>query len=203
MAVNLPPSPMAKQDLRTPHLPPVLNTRSGNELYDRPHTPTHHGFTTPVHTPQGSPSKSRVPPGAVDLPHVFDNALRLTPSPTKTSSMSPKGHHSHMSDDTSLLEESVLHKTSDVPETRSANKENAAPGVRLGKTPAVNPSPAATSRNEPYLRRERETRRQTHNRGLTPEELEKLQLPNVKRLANVTQLCKLSSPFCCYHVLTV
>lgn len=69
--------------------------------------------------------------------------------------------------------------------TRQSNKENA-PGspTRLG----YNQNSAALARSELYQRTE--TRRGPQTRGLTAEELEKLQLPKVKRLANVTQLCK-------------
>jgi hypothetical protein len=52
---------------------------------------------------------------------------------------------------------------------------------------------AAMSRQEPYQARDHSevARRKSHAqlRGLTAEELEKLQLPKVQRLANVTQLC--------------
>lgn len=252
MAVNLPRSPLGKQDLKTPHLPPVLHTRSGNELYDRPQTPTsssaaaaaasasasaahpHNGFTSPAHTPHGSPSKSKVPPGATELPNVFENAMKLTPSsPGKSALDSPsgspeKGHHSHHlfasgggeDDQTTTLGESVVHKSNnDRPESPSPSpsptrkqptKENAAPPAaaapRVGKDIVYNPSPAAASRQEPYHQQQQQqqqqrervdatTRRQqqhTHNRKLTADELEKLQRPNVKRLANVTQLCQSS-----------
>src|SRR4051812_13198004 len=52
---------------------------SGNARQDkqdggqRPVTPTGNNFTTPSSTPQGSPSKKTVPPGAHDLPVAFDN----------------------------------------------------------------------------------------------------------------------------------
>lgn len=203
MAVNLPPSPVGKQELRTPRLAPILHSRAGNELHDRPQTPTHHAFTSPISTPQGSPSKHRFPPGATELPDVFDSAMKLTPSsPTKSvlnaPNLSPGKSHGHPVDDHFGFNESVIHKNNDASgsPSRRANKENAAPSTlpRRTKDFGYNPSPAATSRQEPYqLRDQTETSRRrhhNHNRGLTPEELEKLQLPNVKRLANVTQLCQ-------------
>jgi hypothetical protein len=83
--------------------------------------------------------------------------------------------------------------------TRRSNKENAPPNVpRLGKELGLNANSAAVSRMEQYQQRDNmESVRRAQNqtmRGLTPEELEKLQLPKVKRLANVTQLCR--SSFC-------
>src|SRR5690242_19827546 len=65
-------------------MPPPLHTRS-TEM-DLPGTPTREAFISPRMTPQGSPSKSHQPPGAFDLPHVFENAMKLFPtmgSPTK------------------------------------------------------------------------------------------------------------------------
>lgn len=193
---------LAGKGLQLPHPPPLLHTRSGNENYDRPSTPTqqsHHGFTSPAQTPQGSPSKSKMPPGALNLPGVFEKAMKLAPSsPTKSGFSTPqsptKGGLSVLED----FNESVIHKeahqTPGSP-TRRSNKENTPPSVpRLGKDLALNSNPAAASRIEPYQQREtdsaRKTQTQTQLRGLTPEELEKLQLPRVKRLANVTQLCK-------------
>lgn len=203
MALNMPTSPLGKQDLRTPHLPPLLHSHSGNELYERPQTPPQHAFTSPIHTPQGSPSKNRLPPGATDLPNVFDNAMRLTPStpsPTKSAFGQPSFSPGKIQnpDDWAPYTENVVYKDSSAPDspTRRSNKENAplAGGLRINKEIGTNLSHAAVSRQEPYRNRERvdpTTARKppTQMRGLTAEELEKLQLPNVKRLANVTQLC--------------
>jgi cell cycle protein kinase DBF2 len=85
MAVTpLSPRFQQAQNMSMPMPPPLLHTRSGNELYDRPQTPTGIAFTSPTQTPQGSPSKKQLPPGANDLPNVFDNAMKLAPtSPTK------------------------------------------------------------------------------------------------------------------------
>ena len=76
--------------------------------------------------------------------------------------------------------------------TRKSNKENTPPGIRVGK-PGT-PNQAAVSRQEPYQSRDETAGKGRYNpqRGLTPEELEKLQLPKVRRLANVTQLCEFS-----------
>ena len=204
MATDYPPSPgKMKQEFRLPMPPPLLHTRSGNALYELPQTPSHNSFTSPISTPQGSPSKNRLPPGANDLPNVFDNAMKLTPSsPTKIGRLqlaphSPNKSNRQAGDDN--LESSVLHQeyslTPGSP-LRKSNKENTPPGIR-GKEGSYTPNQAAVSRQEPYQTRETTDTtgrgRYNPNRGLTPEELEKLQLPKVKRLANVTQLCKLSS----------
>ncbi|CAI7668798.1 unnamed protein product [Penicillium manginii] len=180
------------EGLRLPNPPPLLHTRSGNESFDRPSTPAGSGYLSPTQTPQGSPSKSRAPPGALDLPNVFDKALKLTPtSPSKPT----HNHFNHpMFTDRGERErpddfnESVIHQRPTSP-TRRANKENTPPTTRLQKELGLNPTPAAISRHEPYQQqRDDTTKRQVQLRGLTPEEMEKLNQPKVKRLANVTQL---------------
>jgi hypothetical protein len=83
--------------------------------------------------------------------------------------------------------------------TRKQGKENTSPGGRLGEFNAAAAAvtaqnPAALSRQEVYTLREQPApptiRKYNTQRGLTAEELETLQKPNVKRLANVTQLCE-------------
>ncbi|KAJ5110062.1 Serine/threonine-protein kinase sid2 [Penicillium argentinense] len=174
--------------LRLPNPPPLLHTRSGNESIDRPSTPAGNGFTSPPQTPQGSPSKSRAPPGALDLPNVFDKAMKLTPtSPTKST-------HNHFNHPMFTADrggedfnESVIHQRPTSP-TRRANKENTPPST-LPKDLGPKPTAAAISRHEPYQQRDTDaSKRQVQLRGLTPEEMEKLQQPKVKRLVNVTQL---------------
>ncbi|KAL1992851.1 hypothetical protein VTN49DRAFT_3607 [Thermomyces lanuginosus] len=197
---NLPPDSVSKPSPLDIPRPPRLHTRASNDSYvDRPSTPTQytsHGFTSPAQTPTGSPSKSKLPPGAVNLPNVFDKAMKLAPSsPTKFGFSPPsspgKGGVSALDD----INENTSHKEryqSPGSPTRRQNKENASPSVpRRGKDWGTTPASAAVSRYEQYHSREsdgvRRTQAQTQ-RGLTAEEMEKLQLPNVKRLANVTQL---------------
>lgn len=184
--------------------PPLLHTRSGNELYDgphTPHTPTLMGFTSPSSTPQGSPSKNKLPPGATELSNVFDHAMKLIPgSPSKGGRKQLSAHSPNKSsrqaiddgfDDGHLNQEYVVGSGSP---TRKSNKENASSGVRQTKEASYTPNQAAISRQEQYQTRDSYDAaargRYNPQRGLTPEELEKLQLPKVKRLANVTQLCK-------------
>ncbi|EEA22723.1 serine/threonine-protein kinase dbf2 [Talaromyces marneffei ATCC 18224] len=192
-------SPTRPSALQLPIPPPLLHTRASQENYDRPSTPTHsqNEFTSPVQTPTGSPSKNRMPPGALNLPGVFEKAMKLTPSsPTKSGFSTPSSPGKGLS----VLEDfngSVIHQEAyqQVPgsPTRRSNKENAPPNVpRLGKELGLNANSAAVSRMEQYQQRDnmdsvRRAQNQTM-RGLTPEELEKLQTPKVKRLANVTQL---------------
>ncbi|GAD98842.1 serine/threonine protein kinase, putative [Paecilomyces variotii No. 5] len=194
MTVNIATDAAERQGLKLPNPPPLLHTRSGNDVYDRPSTPTSNGFTSPAQTPQGSPSKNRLPPGALDLPNVFEKALKLAPSsPNKSGFNSPSfapGKGGMSGADDLGFNESVIHQQRPGSPTRSANKENTPPNpLRTTKDLSVNPNSAAISRHEPYQQRESDTmRRQTQLRGLTAEEAEKLQLPKVKRLANVTQL---------------
>ncbi|KMU88462.1 serine/threonine-protein kinase ppk35 [Coccidioides immitis H538.4] len=196
-------SPLGKQELRPSHIPSLIHSRSNNDLYDPPRTPQHHGFTSPLHTPHGSPSKSRLPPGATDLPSIFDNAMKLAPSsPTKSvfnlSNLSPGKGQISGGENLTTFNESVIHKTTSVQgsPTRRGNQENAPPGgSRLGKEPVPNSNHAALSRQEAYQnnKERRDRRNPAQTRGLTAEELEKLQLPGVKRLANVAQLLLLPS----------
>lgn len=194
-STSTPLSPKSQQGLNMvmPMPPPLLHTRSGNELYDRPQTPTtpggNHGFTSPVQTPQGSPSKKQLPPGATDLPNVFENAMKLAPmSPTKSQPMSPtKQGLSVGSDNVSkdpFADGNNNHYARSESPTRQSNKENApGGGMKFGKEQ----NHAALSRQEQYQPTES---RKTITKGLTTEEMQKLQLPKLKRLANVTQLCK-------------
>lgn len=177
--------------------PPLLHTRSGNEIYEAPHTPTNAGFTSPYATPQGSPSKNKLPPGANDLPDVFERAMSLNQgSPVKLGrqQLSPgspnKGGRQAFEESLDANVNRLDHGLAPGSPTRKQGKENTPPGVRSSK-PAT-PNQAAVSRQEPYQARDTDSgakSRYNPQRGLTAEELEKLQLPKVKRLANVTQLC--------------
>jgi cell cycle protein kinase DBF2 len=168
-------------NMAMPMPPPLLHTRSGNEPYDRPQTPNSNAFVSPTQTPTGSPSKRQLPPGATDLPNVFDNAMKLNPtSPTKQSTSPTR---LALADDSILRQDHADSFARSGSPTRQANKENAPMGD--GR---VNQSHAAQSRRGQY--ETVETRRNIQTRGLTPEELQKVQNPKIKRLANVTQLCK-------------
>lgn len=184
--------------------PPPLHTRSGNEYSEAPHTPTQMGFTSPFSTPQGSPSKNKLPPGANDLPNVFENAMKLGASSPITGGRAWLRAHSPTKSGKQVMDESFEDSTthqgynSGSP-TRKSNKENTTPGIWSPKEPSYAITQAAKSRQEPYKYKETfepPTRgRYNFQRGLTPEELEKLQLPKVKRLANVAQLCEMVYPW--------
>lgn len=182
MAIENPfaPPQTQGQKMTMPMPPPLLHTRSGNELYDRPSTPTSNHIVSPQQTPQGSPSKNQFPPGAHDLPNVFENAMKLQPLSQPRSQPGSPTKESH-----DPFTDKAIRPASP---TRQSNKENA-PGspTRFGYTQNA----AALARDAPYRT---ETRRGPQTRALTAEELEKLQQPKVKRLANVTQLCKYVHP---------
>lgn len=190
MAVDI-ASDSDRLSLRLPNPPPLLHTRG--EAFDRPSTPADNGFTSPPQTPQGSPSKSRAPPGSLDLPNVFDKALKLTPTSPSKSTHNHFNHPMFTSDKSNMADfnESVIHQRPSSPTRSRANKENTPPtSTRLPKELGSKPTAAALSRHEPYQQRDPDTsKRQVQLRGLTPEEMEKLQQPRVKRLVNVTQLC--------------
>jgi len=79
--------------------------------------------------------------------------------------------------------------------TRKSNEENTPPVIRPAlKKESSFLGHAAQSRQDVYKTREAtESRTQYIQRGLSAEDIEKLQKPSVKRLANVTQLCKSTS----------
>lgn len=197
MAASIAPaSPLKKKnDLSLPMPPPLLHTRSGNELYDgEPRTPTTAGFLSPSATPQGSPSKSKMPPGANELPSVFENAMKLVSgSPTKVRqqlapfSPNKSGKLAAEQGDEENRNPQEF-SAGQVSPLKRSGQENTPPGFRSPK-PGT-PNQAALSRQEPYQTKEPDTRsRYQPPRGLTSEELEKTQSPKVKRLANVAQLC--------------
>ncbi|KAL2069095.1 hypothetical protein VTL71DRAFT_15433 [Oculimacula yallundae] len=195
-----PSSQGGKHDGILPVPPPPLLTRSSqNEAFERPNTPNRNNFTTPVSTPQGSPSKNRNPPGANDLPTAFENAMKIAPpvfGNTRSQAGTPlspgKGNNmavddSYFGNSSGGVDDSILHKAAVTPGSplRKQGKENTPPGSRSGLESAQNQ--AAISRQEPY-QPQLTTRKYNTQRGLTAEELEILHKPNVKRLANVTQL---------------
>ena len=183
-----------RDNFQLPMPPPPLHTRGGD--MDRPRTPQE-GFTSPQQTPQGSPSKHHHPPGAFDLPHVFENAMKLLPtagSPSRTkpgSPTSPNKARQHAGDDTDYSTHEATTITPGSP-TRKSNKENTPPSARPGlQKESSYITHAAQSRQEPYRTRETEqsTRYLNSAQRLSIEDLEKAKKPAVKRLANVTQLC--------------
>lgn len=190
-----------KPDLKIPIPPPQLHVRSGNVQPEGPITPTHTNFISPVATPNGSPSKKQLPPGATDLPNIFENAMKLMPTagnPTKSTlqQLSPtsptKGRAPLLEDQGNDFRASVLQDRNGLlgSSPSKGGKENTPPSSRFGRDNAqVNP--AAASRQDIYKPRDQiESGTKSIPRGITPDALEKLSKPAVKRLANVTQLCE-------------
>jgi cell cycle protein kinase DBF2 len=169
----------------------------------RPGTPSQEAFTSPQQTPQGSPSKHHQPPGAFDLPHVFENAMRLLPtmggSPSKSkpgSPTSPNKAKLQGGDDADPFAHDVTTLTPGSP-TRRSNQENTPPNGRPGlQKESSYLTHAAQSRQEPYRTHtaDQSTRYYPGPQRLSAEDLEKARKPSVKRLANVTQLCKCGEP---------
>jgi hypothetical protein len=176
----------------------------------RPSTPIRNSFITPASTPQGSPSKKTIPPGANELPASFQGMKINTPSafdtPVKLSRpqsviapLSPgKSNLQNIEEGSSTVDDSIIRKGA--PRTgsplRNQGQENTPPVLPRDPftEPTYQPSHAAVSRQELYQHRDRPSptvRRFNTTRGLTAEERELLQKPAVKRLVNVTQLCKL------------
>ncbi|CCE33323.1 probable protein kinase DBF20 [Claviceps purpurea 20.1] len=182
--------------------------KSSGDTSARPTTPTKKGndsFINPTSTPQGSPSKKTIPPGAHDLPTAFESALTLNSAgldaPIKLARpqsviapLSPGRANAQPREEPSI-EQSVIHKSaSPTSPLKRQGQENRPPAPRLGlaELPAQH-NHAARSRQQLYEPRERPTTSHGHkkfntSRGLTAEERLLLQKPGVKRLVNVTQL---------------
>lgn len=179
--------------------------QSGKDKADsnsRPSTPLkNNSFLNPSSTPQGSPSKKTVPPGAHDLPAAFESAMSLNSSGLETpvrlsrpqsvvTPLSPGKSNARPLDEANSnlnTEDSILHKamTSNSP-LKKQGQENTPPAQ-------AHLNHAALSRQQLYEGRDRpltSAKKFNTTRGLTAEEKEILQKPNVKRLVNVTQLCK-------------
>lgn len=181
----------------------------------RPSTPIRNTFVEPVSTPHGSPSKRTFPPGAHELPQALESSLKLTPSvfdtPIKLGRpqsvvrpLSPAKGNSfqHADPDTTIAgppDESILQKGPPTTPLRHQGQENTPPAT-TSKNPPANPlshNHPALSRHDIYQipRTVAPAKRFDTSRGLTQEEKDILQKPNVRRLVNVTQLCKsLSCP---------
>ncbi|UNI24331.1 serine/threonine-protein kinase dbf2 [Purpureocillium takamizusanense] len=186
--------------------------KSSSEASGRPSTPVKKGnnnnnaFLNPPNTPHGSPSKKTIPPGAHDLPSAFDSAMTLNPPgieaplrlsrpQTAAAPLSPGKTNTQPLDESSInVDESVIHKTpvSGSP-LKKQGQENTPPTSRLAGTDSPHQhNHAAVSRQQLYEPRDRPVtpaaKKFNTSRGLTAEEREILNKPNVKRLVNVTQL---------------
>jgi len=189
---------MDNQSFPLPTPPPLLHTRAGNEVFDRPSTPSRDddAFISPTQTPQGSPSKNRMPPGAFDLPNVFSNALKLVPTQSQPISAPLQTKQQGSATPTKREHDPFGGQESRIGAPGSPTRENGKENTLPSSRPQVQQTQsyinqAAASRQEPYRQREepspaRQTK--TISGGLTAEEAEKLKGPSVRRLANVTQL---------------
>lgn len=169
----------------------------------RPGTPTKtNSFINPP-TPHGSPSKKTVPPGAHDLTSTFENAMNLNDAPavklTRPQSvitpLSPGRSNVQPFDDSStFVDESVIHKgPAPTSPLKKQGQENTPPAARLAGVDSPHQhNHAAVTRQQLYEPKDRPltpAKKFNTSRGLTQEEREILQKPNVKRMVNVTQLC--------------
>ncbi|CAM1502154.1 Fc.00g041380.m01.CDS01 [Cosmosporella sp. VM-42] len=173
----------------------------------RPGTPTKtNSFLNPTSTPQGSPSKKTVPPGSHDLPAAFENSMNLhstgLEAPIKlgrpqsvVAPLSPgKSNVQPLDESNANVDDSVIYKSkSSGSPLKKQGQENTPPTSRLGAPELpYQQSHAAVSRQQLYETRDRPTtpaaKKFNTSRGLTAEEREILQKPNVRRLVNVTQL---------------
>jgi len=196
-------TPMASggpnHDFTLPIPPPLLHTRSSNDVNEQPGTPRRDAdaFISPVQTPTGSPSKNKMPPGAFDLPDVFSNAMKLVPTQGqpngKALQAKQQGTASPSKAEFDPFSGQDAKGGAPGSPLRKQGKENTPPAYRpqVQQTQSY-VNQAAASRQEPYRTRGDEhsptRQKQAISGALTAEEIEKLQKPSVKRLANVTQL---------------
>ncbi|EHK43607.1 serine/threonine protein kinase, AGC family [Trichoderma atroviride IMI 206040] len=181
----------------------------------RPVTPTmnSNSFINPLNTPLGSPSKRTMPPGANDLPTAFDAAMNLNLGSNEEEAALPldgsvvqkkmpkvdKVEKAEKADKVEKMQRTEKGRASPgSPRKRhaqpaQAHDANAPPVPRLAQDQDRHPhhSHAALSRQQMYdTKGERPIIAKRFNtaRGLTAEEREILQRPNVRRMVNVTQL---------------
>lgn len=186
---------------------------NGNKVdLGRPSTPVRNTFIEPPSTPMGSPSKRTVPPGAHELPQAMESHLKLnskvfdTPirlgrpqsvinalSPGKLTNVQPSDRDFDV-DDAGLADESVLQKGQPSTPLKHQGQENTPPTTsKHAHSQSVQHNQAALSRQDIYASPRPApppAKKFDTSRGLTQEERETLQKPNVRRLVNVTQLCK-------------
>jgi len=185
-------------DFALPIPPPLLHTRSSNSMNEQPGTPgrDNDAFISPIQTPTGSPSKNNAPPGAFDLPDVFSNAMKLIPTQgqpnTKALQAKQQGNATPSRVEYDPFAGQDAKGGAPGSPLRKQGKENTPPAHRpqMQQTNSF-VNQAAASRQEPYKAREEQSptrQKQAISGALTAEEVEKLQKPAVKRLANVTQL---------------
>ncbi|KAK3335705.1 kinase-like domain-containing protein [Cercophora scortea] len=184
----------------------------GKQQDSRPSTPIRNNFTTPVSTPQGSPSKRTLPPGANELPLAletmqlasgpspFDSPIKLGRPQSVAIPLSPgKSNLQNIDEGSPSVDDSIVHKgaVSTGSPLKNQGQENTPPPALSREPPAepsYQPSAAAVSRQGLYQPRElrpvqaQTVKRFNTSRGLTAEELEIMKKPNVKRMVNVTQL---------------
>ncbi|KUI73520.1 Serine/threonine-protein kinase sid2 [Cytospora mali] len=168
----------------------------------RPSTPIRNSFIEPASTPQGSPSKRTFPPGALDLPQALESHLKLNSnvlespirlgrpqsvvaplSPAKANKVPPSDTEST----TTIGDESILQRPTPATPLKHQGQENTPPTA--SKIPLQH-SHAALSRQDVYSnpRPAHPPNKFETSRGLTQEERDILEKPNVRRLVNVTQL---------------
>lgn len=184
-----PPSP-SWHESRLP-VPQPAQLRAGNPL-EIPRGPVETAFLSPYATPQGSPSKKQPPPGSHNLPAHFDSALKLSSYSTSNTTNNPS--HLPVGPGSPLKNQSHDYFSAQAEPTTSL--KSSSPGRRDGKEnyPPTGRNPAAFERQKVYspnLASDSEVRRTMQGHHLlSAADRDKLAKPGVKRMANLTQLCK-------------
>ena len=173
-------SPKPGVDIFSQSLPPPLHgrTKSGESIEDV----------------SGALGTSPKKVGNSQLADMFDSTLRLAPSspPAKPQPTPTKKLVNNPNEGSQPSEISMLRMDEKAGLRRRNNKENARPILTRESTTST--LPAISENGTPTMRKKYDPLR-----NLTVEEREKLAKPQVKRLANVAQLCMsifTSSKYC-------
>jgi hypothetical protein len=150
--------------------------------YDQPHTPSRDSFMS-AGTPQGSPSKNRAPPGSKLVPDVK--------TPFTTNAGKNLAQIQNINQPLSPFDEKANKNNTPGSPVRRSNKENTPPASLLAKEVAGLNFRDESSLPQPRMDYGRgTTKRFIDPKGLSSEDLIKIQQPQMKRIATAVQLCK-------------
>jgi len=172
----------------------VSSPKPAVDIFSRSLPPPLHGRTKsgePTEDTFGALGTSPKKTGNSQLADMFDNTLRLAPSssPAKPQPTPTKRLVNNPNEDNQPTEISMLRMDEKVGLRRRNNKENARPILTKENTTSTLPA-ISENGTAPTMRKKYDPLR-----NLTVEEREKLAKPQVKRLANVAQLCmSMSAP---------
>ncbi|TGZ85551.1 kinase-like protein [Ascodesmis nigricans] len=168
----LPRSPAAHDQYTPKHVSEIFNIGNPPPLHARPTNESWNPQpSVDWQTPASSPAKNS---GSQHLSQLFDRSLQLSPlsAPVKPSANPNKRFLGTFNDDTDHSDTSIVRSTDNEKRTSRIRKEN----VPTDEKPSGTGLQRSTKKKYNPLR------------DMTPEEIEKLQKPSVKRLKDVAHL---------------